>query len=176
MSRVKATPDEFIGVKIGKWMPMKLCEETDSQRARVWLCLCECGKVKKVRATALRHGKTKSCGCWRKDPRLQVRGEKHGNWKGGRYYNRDGYVMVQCTVPGEKFRKRVGEHRLVMAEHLGRPLKPYETVHHINGIRDDNRIENLELWNTRQPGGQRIEDKVQFAIDILKEYAPDKLA
>ncbi|WP_404433291.1 HNH endonuclease [Microbacterium lacus] len=65
---------------------------------------------------------------------------------------------------------------MVIAEQLGRPLLPSENVHHRNGDRADNRLENLELWSTTQPSGQRVEDKVEWAVELLRLYAPALLA
>ncbi|MFI8301532.1 HNH endonuclease [Streptomyces nigra] len=76
-----------------------------------------------------------------------------------RYYNSQGYVILKLEDG-----RSLGEHRHVMEQRLGRQLVPGETVHHKNGVRDDNRLENLELWYSPQPYGQRVEDLLRYAI------------
>lgn len=99
-----------------------------------------------------------------------VAGESNGNWRGGRTRLKAGYVMVKVPDHPRATRGYVFEHIVVMEEVLGRHLLPGENVHHRNGVKDDNRPENLELWIRPQPSGVRVEDAVDWARQILRQY------
>jgi len=82
----------------------------------------------------------------------------------------DGYVMVYAPKHPRARMSRVLEHRLIIEKKIGRYLLPNESVHHINGIKTDNRPENLELWIKTHPSGQRPEDLVMWAENIIELY------
>lgn len=92
-----------------------------------------------------------------------------GDW--GTWFYSGGYRLRKRCINGAV--ETQFEHRMVMEEHLGRKLLGEENVHHKNGVRDDNRLENLELWSRSQPYGQRVVDKVAHARYILELYADD---
>ena len=85
-----------------------------------------------------------------------------------------GYALIyKPDHPNAKRGGRILEHRYVISVILGRALKKNENVHHMNGDKLDNRPENLELWETSQPSGQRVQDKAAWCIDYLIEHMED---
>ena len=90
---------------------------------------------------------------------------------GSGHINKSGYRLIfRPDHPNAKGNGVILEHRWVMSEHLGRPLCSDEVVHHKNGNRLDNRIENLELWVESHPSGQRVEDLLHWAHEIIQRY------
>ena len=114
----------------------------------IWMTCSICGKERWVQLVRdkLMSIKCKSC--------AKKRG-RHPNWQGGRWKNFYGYIqiLIESTNPFFEMvnsRGYIKEHRLVMAQHLGRCLESWEIPHHINGVKDDNRIENLELMTASE--------------------------
>ena len=87
----------------------------------------------------------------------------------GRYVTKAGYIRVR-RPGGVGDSLWVLEHRLVMEQSLGRSLLPGENVHHKNGNKQDNRPGNLELWVKFQPNGQRVEDMLAWAHEVIARY------
>ena len=146
----------------GKVTVLRLAESKG--QGTEWLCRCKCGRAFETTGHGLRRGHVKSCGCSRFHS-----GPANAQWKGGRI-NLNGYVHIYTPGHPAANGAYVLEHRLVMEKYLGRYLADGETIHHRNGVKDDNRIENLELWSLNHPAGQRVSDLVDWAQKILERY------
>ncbi len=175
------SPPNFIDLSGRRYGRLLVLERMGSDKhwQPLWLCLCHCRNKVTVRGSCLRNGNTQSCGCYQKERQIEANsGPNHPNWKGGVYKSAEGYMLLRKPKhPNAKKSGYVLEHTCVMAKYLGRPLHKNEMVHHKNGNRSDNRIENLELMlKSEHFSGQRIKDLIAGAIALLEEYAPEKLA
>ena len=126
----------------------------------------------------VRQSVTKKCtieGCENRHNAKGYCNKHYSRWKNYGDPLADSRLKDSRVSQGYVYRGSRPEHRVVMEEHIGRRLLPQENVHHKNGDKQDNRIENLELWSRSQPSGQRVIDKVEWAIEILELYSPEKL-
>jgi hypothetical protein len=149
----------------------------------LWLCRCDCGKEKSIDGSSLTSGKTRSCGCLWEEKVIEVgksnRGkfsrENHINWKGGKWIQKGYTCILRPDHPNARKSGYVFEHVFVMSNHLGRPLLKNETIHHKDGNRSNNDINNLELrLKSAHPPGQSISDLILYWKEMLKRY--DKLS
>ena len=126
-----------------------------------------CGKTKERRLCRTKDGRHTS---YDKGQRFcsTTCGYKGRKWRPinpNGYTHSTGYIRLHFRGGKTRF-----QHQVVMEEMLGRPLRKGENVHHKDGNRIHNNPSNLELWVKKQPPGQRVIDKVDFAIEILRLY------
>lgn len=133
---------------------LRVGKKKQAQRRPTGEILCACG-CSKLTHRYDNHGRER-----RYIHGHNQKGETHWQWKGGRQITKKGYVIVQAKGhPRATWAGYVFEHILVMEEMIGRRLEPNEEVHHINGNKQDNRRENLELFQSHSEHMERHKKK-----------------
>jgi hypothetical protein len=153
--------DIHVGSIFGRWTVIAPAEGYTKNRQSRWLCRCECLIEKVVASSALRTGKSVSCGCYRNEKsatRCRAR-------LMGRRLDSQGYVHVYVNG---RYRR---EHMVIVESRLGRKLLADETVHHKNGIRSDNTDTNLEIRvRAKHPHGASVEELLEWADELILRY------
>jgi hypothetical protein len=186
------TAKDISGQKFGKWTVVSRAPKSlrKNSTPAMWNVRCECGTESVVSGPDLRSGRTKGCPCSIRGPQPTKIGkysrDKHHAWKGGRSLDKRGYIvlspsMVRDLYPNAVMERKTDvkkprhnamfEHRAVMSNFLKRSLHSNETVHHKNGNRQDNRLENLELKVGAHGPGMSVDEAVAWAKEILRRYA-----
>jgi len=158
---------DICGNRYGRWKVLYRAEN-NKYNVTYWACECECGVIKSVTGSSLKSGKSLGCRSCSLTCVLRARARV----RTGRSVTSSGYIFLRSEGHPKATRsgQYILEHVLVMEQSLRRYLVKGENIHHKNGIRNDNRIENLELWSTSQPCGQRVIDKIKWAEEILETY------
>jgi len=137
---------------------MKLTQKRVNSKNYIWHACIDCGRERWVATYTdgtTKWFRCKSCGGKQASMKRDIKGENHPGWQGGGYRHSQGYMMVYLDPSDSLYPMANGlhyvlEHRLMVARSLGRCLQPQEVVHHKNGIRGDNRLENLELFDSHR--------------------------
>lgn len=140
----------------------------NGSRKYIWKACLDCGKERWIRLSG---EKPLSIRCSHCSNKKNQQGKNHSRWKGGKIITQEGYVLIwtESISAFALMRNRQGyipEHRLVMAKHLDRCLESWEIVHHKNHIRNDNRIENLELLSDI---GHKQLSRLEMMINRLRD-------
>lgn len=183
------------GKQLGKLTVIKVDNKsklfTSHLKNKNWLCKCICNKEITVSSNDLIEKKVMSCGCDLNKILIKSRLNTIATMPtistplnisniilGSKIKNiikketLQGYISY--TIEYESGIKRyITEHQFIMENKIGRLLNKNEIIHHKNGIKIDNRIENLELCMDFQPPGQRVSDNIEWALNILKTYIPE---
>lgn len=149
----------------------KICRRRGGPPRRVEIQCPSCGKTNEIFRSRLRAHNFCNHSCQGKWQGEHRHGENNPSWKGGRVYDGKGYVKTYSPDHPNKSNDRyVYEHRLVMEKMIGRYLLSREIVHHKNGVKDDNRPENLQLFGSTSEH-RRVELQTMSPIKMIPKWA-----
>jgi hypothetical protein len=143
-NQLKTIPD-ISGSRFGRLVVLSYSGRSQgkSRKDHLWKCLCDCGGIKIALFRSLKRGLSQSCGCLQREI-ASICGAQHPNYRSGKTRDANGYIVISSKMNGQYLKR---EHRAKMEEHLGRELLSSEVVHHRNGDKADNRIENLQVMS-----------------------------
>jgi len=162
-------PNHHVGERFGRLIISGRVTTKSSDGHALFLCKCDCGKAKTVRYDHLKRNERRSivssCGCWQTEV-MRIRGERyrmenHPQWKGGSLVSQ-GYRIIRVES-----KKRMREHRAIW-EKVNGPIPKGFVIHHLNGNKLDNRIENLSCLPLKSHHGRKAFEPYEKRIKELE--------